>query len=43
LVSVYFVFKTKRKISEILLLSPSEIRRLFVVSNWRPVAGGVGQ
>lgn len=43
LVCVYFLFKTKRKISEILLLSPSEMRRLFVVRNWRPVAGGVGQ
>jgi O-antigen/teichoic acid export membrane protein len=42
LVCVYFHFKTMRTISEILLLSPSEMRRLLIVKNWRPVAGGTG-
>jgi O-antigen/teichoic acid export membrane protein len=43
LVCIYFLFKTKRKLSEILLPSPSEMRRLLVVSNWRPLVGGEGR
>jgi O-antigen/teichoic acid export membrane protein len=43
LVSCYFHFKTKRTISEILLIRPSEMRRLLVVKNWRPLAWGVGR
>ncbi|HYJ88450.1 MAG TPA: oligosaccharide flippase family protein [Pyrinomonadaceae bacterium] len=42
LVCVYFHLKTMRTISEILLLSPSEIRRLLFGKKWRPAAGGTG-
>ena len=40
-VCVYLHFQKTRTISEILFLRPSELRRLLIVKNWRPVAGSV--